>query len=67
MKGVGGGANLVLPPSRSGSGNVRQERGFGCKSWVKYLGCLVLNEACTEPTGTTQALLRRSGAMPTAA
>lgn len=60
------GANLVLPPSGSGRGSLRQERGFGCKPWVKYLGCQVLNEACMEPTGTTQAPLRRFGALPAA-
>lgn len=35
-----------------------------CKSRAKYLGCQVLSEACSEPTGTTQAPLCRSGSTP---
>lgn len=38
-----------------------------CKSWAKYLGCMVLNEACTKPIGTTQAPLRGPGSTPMAA
>lgn len=55
----------MLPPPGQGE-EVLGKGGDACKSWDKYLGCVVLKEACTEPTRTTQAPLRRSGSTPIA-
>lgn len=55
---------LVVPPRGQGE-DVLGEGGDVCKWWAKYLGGAVLSEACTEPTGTTQAPLCGSGSTPT--
>lgn len=53
-----------MPPRGQGE-EVLGKEGDACKLWATYLGCAVLNEACTEPTGTTQAPLCGSGPTPT--
>lgn len=67
MKWIGGRHRFSSTPSGSKRISIGQGRGLGRKLWAKYLGCVVLREACMEPTGTTQAPLRRSGLAPTAA